>query len=144
MDYTLGVGASNQIDAAINRLTNHQDDACKTVGNMARLRYDAPSNTGYGFAAGDPTIAGSNDAYVMMDEFPNGGFYSGWGLNDNHTYVMGSALSATESQLAGLLAHEEYHHAGEDNPGHVTGRSNRIQGVCNGFASLESGAVSQS
>ena len=130
MDCTLGTNSCNQIDAAITRLTDHPNDACKTVGNMARLRYDAPAFTGYGYAAGTAILAGTKDSYVLMNEYTFGGYPSGWGARDNHTYIMTGALSATESDLAGLLAHEEYHNQGEDGPGDFTGQSNAIQGVC--------------
>jgi len=130
MDCTLGINSCNQIDAAITRLTNHMNPACVDVGNNARLRYDAPAYTGYGFAPGNQTQAGTADAYVLMDEYPFGGYYSGWGPRDNHTYMMASVMSASDSDMQALIAHEEYHHSGQDGPGDFTGRSPGIQGIC--------------
>lgn len=128
MDCTLSQGDCKRIEGAINLLVNSGFQDCQQAGNMAKLRYDAPSSSGYGFAPGNAADAGTNDAYVWMATSSN--YYSGYGPVDDHTYVMQTAFAYSSTALASLMAHEEVHHTGHDGPNHHTGLATSLQGAC--------------
>lgn len=124
-DCTLGPFLCNQIDGAITRLEQSTNSNCQFAGNMARLRFEAE---GYGYRPADRNIAPFKDAYVLMQEVPTN--YSQWGPTDYNTYVHVSFFSRTQAQQAGVIADEEMHQAGWDNPGHTTGYSDSYNDQC--------------
>ena len=97
---------------------------------MARLRFDAPALTGHGFHPGDPNLAGGKDMYVLMDETPLYPTSSGWSAREPATLVMNSLMNASLEQIAGLIAHEEVHHRGDDSPNHNTRMGPMTQSSC--------------
>lgn len=70
--------------------------------------------------------------YVIMqpEPFNTATHPSGYGPTDHVTYVMASALSATETELAKLIAHEEVHQRGHDSDSHNTRLSYDAQQSC--------------
>jgi len=124
-DCTLGPSLCGQINGAITRLETSTNSNCQFAGNMARLRFEAE---GYGYRPGDPSVYPQYDAYVIQQH--DWSWYSGYGPTDYNTYANPSFFTKTEAQMAGLIAHEEQHQAGWDNPFHSTGIANSFQDQC--------------
>lgn len=124
-DCTLGPSLCGQINGAISRLEGSSNSNCEFAGSMARLRFEAE---GYGYRAGNPSEYPQYDAYVIQEQ--DWSWYSGFGPTDYNTYANPSFFSRTEAQMAGLIAHEEQHQGGWDNPFHSTGIANSFQDQC--------------
>ena len=93
------------------------------MGNVARMRFDA---VGYGFRPGDNRP--DERAYVMME--PDSSYSSGYGPTDDNTFVNDIATQEPINSLGGLVAHEERHQSGADNPAHTTGVGYQTEALC--------------
>lgn len=68
--------------------------------------------------------------YVRMRPSPT--TESGWESEDPSTYVQGHMFTKgyNAARIGGLIAHEEIHQGGRDNPSHTTGIANSTQTNC--------------
>ena len=116
------------IRAGIDYLLNHANVSCRSVGQVALSRFEAPASYGEGYQ--EATQVPGIDMGVPMTL---GNSYSGYVATSGYVNVYGSfwAGGYTDPAHTGaLLAHEEQHENGMDGPGHNTTIANAYQESC--------------
>jgi len=123
-DCTMSSDDCFAIDVSIRYLENHVNSTCQWYGNEARSRYNA---TDRGYKMG--TAYTNFDMYVVQQQLSNG--YYGFSADGNVYSTGRSELQPMGIEgLGGLLAHEEAHANGFDQPDHSSGVANSVQDMC--------------
>lgn len=115
----------DEISAAITHLETSSQSHCQARGVAARARFNA---IGYGFRYGNgATQSGTSDFDMYTSWNPNAqnGAYT-----DGNTYVNATGMIQLTEVMAGLIAHEEVHHMGQDNPQHTFNQAYPTQNSC--------------
>lgn len=111
-DSTLNAWKCGEIYSGIQDLMGSNNPYCQSLGLSAYIRYNA---TGYGYRAGVLPNQGYL-AYTVMD--PNGpGQYTSSGDHpvDDSVYFQDFWTMFHPFTIAGVIAHEEVHQAGDEN-----------------------------
>ncbi|MEP6778242.1 MAG: hypothetical protein ABJC26_00020 [Gemmatimonadaceae bacterium] len=116
-----------QVSNAIGYLENHTSADCRARGSAARSRFNNTTN-GSGFSYGDGATnheTGSFDMYALVNySNPFGGYTTGV------TYINANGMIQLMEIMAGLVAHEEVHHAGQDDLNHDQNVAYPTQQTC--------------
>jgi hypothetical protein len=115
------------IRAGIEYLLNHANASCRSVGEVALSRFEAPASSGQGYR--EAAQVNGIDMGVQMQA---GSSYSGGVPTNGYVDVYGSFWTSgyTDGAHTGaLLAHEEQHQNGMDWY-HNTGIANAYQTSC--------------
>lgn len=102
-----------QIQRGIDYLRGHANPMCRLAGQNAQDRYDATSGAGFRDAPQQPGF----DMGVLQNPFPSNGY------TDVYPSFWNRNWGTTET--GALIAHEEIHHLGMDEP-----EANRTQDAC--------------
>lgn len=124
-DCRLASPSCDQINKAISFLENSSQPRCRQLGATARARFNA---VGFGYRYGDGAMNGlvsDFDMYTSWNPNPLTGAFT-----DGNTYVNASGLLVSRETMAGLLAHEEEHHQGRDDPQHNSNSAYPTQNAC--------------
>jgi len=124
-DCRLSTAQCNEISDAITYLQQSFQVQCQQRGAAARGRFNA---VGYGFRYGNGATNPATSDFDMYTSW-NCGALSGSNTNGN-TYVNTTGLIQINEVMAGLIAHEEVHHMGQDNPDHTTNVAYPTQNSC--------------
>lgn len=124
-DCRLATPSCDQINKAISFRENSSQPRCRELGATARARFNA---VGFGYRYGDGAMNGlvsDFDMYTSWNPNPLTGAFT-----DGNTYVNASGLLVSRETMAGLLAHEEEHHQGRDDPQHNSNSAYPTQNAC--------------
>jgi len=114
-----------QVSSAITYLEQSSQSACQQRGAAARGRFNA---IGYGFRPGNGATSNAThdfDMYTSWDYNAISGDYT-----NGNTYVNASGFTQLMEVMAGLIAHEEVHHSGQDDPDHSANVAYPTQNSC--------------
>lgn len=116
------------IRAGIDYLLNHANGFCRSMGQAALDRFEAPAATGDGYEEASQ-VAGYNMGVVMEPGWGSSGYAPTSGQVDVYPSFWTSGFTDAQSTGA-LLAHEEQHQNGNDGIGDNTGYGPAAQQTC--------------
>ena len=122
---TFGILYCARLRGGIDYLWGSSDAICRGYGALANDRYNAVD---HGYRNG--AYPSQPWWYTRMQ--PDPAFPSGWGPSDGDVNINAAAWNGTSTpcSTAGVIAHEEVHQQGWDDPTHSTGEANGIQQRC--------------